>query len=312
MHFTLRQLTIFRAVAEQLSFTRAAELLHLSQPAVSMQVRQLEENLGLPLFEHVGRRVYLTEAGQELHHYSRQVSERIQEMEEVLSALKGISGGRLRVSVATTANEFAARMLAAFARLYEGVSVSLDVTNRATLLQQLDANERDLVVMGKPPEALDMVAEPFLENPLVIIASPSHPLAAETELPLQRLEGERFVVREEGSGTREAMRRTFEAEGVTVNYGMEFGSNEALKQVVSAGLGLGLVSAHTITQELETSRLCVLDVLGMPIIRHWYLVHRRGKRLSPVAKAFREFVLERAREFNGVADSGVAARAVRR
>lgn len=301
MHFTLRQLTIFRAVAEQLSFTRAAELLHLSQPAVSMQVRQLEENLGLALFEHVGRRVYLTDAGQELHDYSRQVSERIQEMEEVLSALKGISGGRLRVSVATTANEFAARMLAAFVSVHGGVSVNLDVTNRATLLQQLDANERDLVVMGRPPETLDMVAESFLENPLVVIAAPTHPLASEAVLPMQRLEGERFVVREEGSGTREAMRRAFEAAGVSVNYSMEFGSNEALKQVVAAGLGLGLVSAHTITQELETGRLCVLDVQGMPILRHWYLVHRRGKRLSPVAQAFREFVLEHAREFNRLA-----------
>jgi len=300
MHFTLRQLTIFRAVAEQLSFTRAAETLHLTQPAVSMQIRQLEENLGLPLFEHLGRRVYRTEAGHELYQYSREIAERLQELEAVLSALKGVSGGRLKVSVATTANEFAARMLAAFARHYEGVSISLDVTNRATLLQQLDANERDAVIMGKPPEALDVIAEPFLENPLVVIAAPSHPLAGARHVSARQLEDERFVVREEGSGTRDAMCRFFEAEGVKLSFGMELGSNEALKQVVAAGLGLGLVSLHTISQELETGRLSVLDLRGMPVIRHWYLVHRRGKRLSPVAQAFRQFVLEHAREFDRI------------
>jgi DNA-binding transcriptional LysR family regulator len=298
MHFTLRQLTIFRAVAEQLSFTRAAELLHLTQPAVSMQVRQLEANLELPLFEHLGRRVFLTEAGRELYQYSRQIDERLQEMEEVLSALKGMRGGRLRVSVATTPNEFTARMLAAFAQLHEGVSISLDVTNRANLLQHLEANECDVVIMGMPPEGLDAVAEAFLENPLVMIAAPTHPLAHLEVIAPGQLKNERLVVREEGSGTREAMRRFFADHGVEVKFSMEFGSNEALKQVVAAGLGLGLVSAHTIIQELETGRLTVLPVQDTPIVRHWYLLHRSGKRLSPVAQAFRSFVLENARDFD--------------
>ena len=297
MHVTLRQLAIFQAVAEQLSFTRAAEVLHLSQPAVSMQIRQLEENVGLPLFEQLGRKVYLTEAGEELNDYSKAISRQLQEAEEVLNALKGITAGRLRVAVASTANVFAARMLAAFARQHPGVSVSLDATNRERLLRQLDANEADLVIMGRPPEGLDVEADAFMDNPLVVIAAPDHPLVGEECVSMERLAQETFVVRERGSGTRTAMESFFSKHQVTLKTGMELGGNESLKQVVAAGLGLAMVSAHTIDLELEAGQLAVLDVEDLPLMRHWYIVQRRGKRLAPIAKAFRQFVLGEAERF---------------
>jgi DNA-binding transcriptional LysR family regulator len=292
MHVTLRQLRVFEHVARTLSYTRAAEQLHLSQPAVSMQVRQLEEALGLPLFEKLGKRIHLTEAGREMAHYSQAISQQLREAEEVITALKGLRRGRLRISVATTANSFATRLLAAFSRAHEGAGFSLDVTNRKSLLDQLAANETDLVIMGKPPEGLDLEATAFMENPLVIVAPPDHLLIGEAgPIPLSRIQRETFVVRELASGTRIAMERFFQQRGIHLQAGMEMTSNEAIKQAVEAGLGLGIVSIHTLELELETRRLAILGVEGFPILRHWYVVHCKGKRLSPVAEAFRQFLL---------------------
>lgn len=292
MHVTLRQLTLFESVARHLSYTRAAEELHLSQPAVSMQVRQLEESVGLPLFEKLGKRIHLTEAGQEMFHYSQTINQQLIEAEEVMEALKGVKRGRLRISVATTANYFATRLLAAFSREYEGTSFALEVTNRKTLLQRLADNETDLVIMGRPPDGLELQAESFMENPLVVIAPPDHELAqASGPIPLQRIQDETFVVRELDSGTRIAMERFFRNRGVHLRAGMEMTSNEAIKQAVEAGLGLGIVSVHTLELELEVGRLVVLDVDEFPIMRHWYIVHRKGKRLSPVAMTFRNYLL---------------------
>jgi len=297
MRVTLRQLKVFEAVARHLSFTRAAEQLHLTQPAVSMQIKQLEGNLGLPLFEQLGKKVYLTEAGREMYHYSRRIQGELAEAGAVLEELKGVTRGRLAISVASTANYFAPRLLAAFSKRHERVTFSLDVTNRETLLRQLESNEKDLVIMGRPPEGMDLVAEAFMDNPLVVIAPVGHPLAREKQIPLTRLQKETFVVRESGSGTRIAMERFFSEQGVTLITGMEMSSNEAIKQAVGAGLGLGIVSVHTLELELETKRLAVLDVEAFPILRHWYVVHRKGKRLSPVAQAFKAFVLEEAERY---------------
>jgi DNA-binding transcriptional LysR family regulator len=287
---------VFEAVARQLSYTRAAEELHLSQPAVSMQVRQLEDEVGLPLFEKLGRTIDLTEAGRELYYYSRSINRSLQEMEEVLEALKGVSRGRLSVAVASTVNYFAPRLLAAFHLRYPGISLKLDVTNRETLVRQLEANSVDMVMMGQPPEAVDVESEVFMTNPLVVIAPPGHPLVNERAIPLSRLSAETFVMREPGSGTRQAMERYFAEHGVAIRHGMQMTRNEAIKQAVRAGLGLSVVSLHTIELELETRRLVTLDVAGFPIERHWYLVYRRGKRLSPAARAFRDFVVSEARE----------------
>ncbi len=290
LSLTLRQLQVFEAVARHASFTRAAEALYLTQPAVSMQVRQLEQQVGLPLFEHVGRRVHLTEAGQEVLRLARSVLQQLAETEAALEAMKGVRRGRLTVAVASTANYFAPRLLGSFTARHEGITVSLDVTNREGLLRHLHDNDVDMVIMGRPPEELDLEAEPFMENPLVVIAPPAHPLVRAQPVPLARLQEETFVVREPGSGTRIAMERHFEEHGVRLSTGMEMSSNEAIKQAVEAGLGLGIVSLHTLGMELELGRLAVLEAESFPILRHWHLVCRRGKRLSPVAEAFAEFV----------------------
>jgi len=296
MNVTFRQLKVFEAVARHLSYTQAAKELHLTQPAVSMQIKQLEEQAGLPLFEQLGKKVFLTQAGQEMYHYSRSIASQLEEAEEVLEQLKGIKRGHLDISVASTANSFATRLLAKFSKQHEGVTFSLDVTNRAALLRQLEQNEKDLVIMGQPPESLDLVTEAFMENPLVVVSNPDHPLAQKRNLELAQLEKETFVVREQGSGTRIAMERFFTQQGIELQTGMEMTSNEAIKQAVAADLGLGIVSIHTLELELEAKRLVILDIKVMPILRHWYVVHRRGKRLSPVAQAFRQFVLDKAND----------------
>ena len=294
LHVTLRQLQVFEAVARHLSFSRAAEELHLTQPAVSMQIRQLEASVGLPLFEQIGKKIFLTEAGNEVYHYSRSIAQQLTEAEAVLSEMKGLRRGRLNISVVSTANYFAPQLLALFCQRNQDVTLSLKVVNREELLHQLASNEMDLGVMGQPPEGLDIVAEPFMENPLVVVAPPSHPLVTERDIPLSRLAQETFIVREQGSGTRSAMERFFQQHGLNLATGMEMSTNEAIKQAVQAGMGLGVVSVHTIALELETRRLVVLDVESFPILRHWYVIHRKGKRLSAMAQAFKDFLLKEA------------------
>jgi DNA-binding transcriptional LysR family regulator len=291
MNLTLRQLRIFEAVARHLSYTRASEELHLTQPAVSMQIKQLEQAVGLPLFEQLGKRIYLTEAGREMERYSRAITALLQEASQVFDELKGLKRGRLTIAVASTANYFVPQLLATFCQRYPEVTVSLNVTNRKQLLQALMENEADLVIMGQPPGNLDLAAESFMENPLVVIAPPTHALAGARAIPLQRLEQETFLVREQGSGTRLAMERWFRENGVTLLTPMEMSSSEAIKQGVEAGLGLGLLSLHTLEMELALGRLVILDVQRFPILRHWYVVHRQGKRFSAVAQAFKEFIL---------------------
>lgn len=299
LHLTFRQLSAFDAVARHLSYSRAAQEMHLTQPAVSMQIKQLEENVGLPLFEQLGKKIYLTEAGRELSHYSRVIAQQLSEAETVLNDLKGLQRGRLKISVASTANYFAPQLLAVFGQRFPTVTVSLDVTNRQALLAQLANNEMDMAIMGQPPAGLDLMAESFMENPLIVIAPINHPLATSKKIPLARLQSETFLVREQGSGTRIAMERFFKQHGVPFQAGMEMSSNEAIKQAVQAGLGLGILSLHTIGLELETKRLTVLDVKGFPIMRHWYVVHRKDKRLSTVAQAFKTFLLTEAKRILG-------------
>ena len=296
MNVTFRQLKVFESVARHLSFTQAAQALHLSQPAVSMQIKQLEESTGLPLFEQLGKKIYLTEAGREMYHYSRAIASQLEEAEDVLEQLKGVQRGHLDIAVASTANYFATRLLAAFAKQHEGVTFSLDVTNRASLLRQLEHNEKDLVIMGKPPETIPLEMESFVENPLVVIAASDNPLAGRENIPLTALQGETFVMREAASGTRAAMERFFTEQGVHLNAGMEMRSNEAVQQAVQAGLGLGIVSIHTLELELETNRLVILDVESFPIMRQWYIVHREEKRLSPVVQGFKDFLINDSRD----------------
>ena len=294
LHVTLRQLQVFEAVARRLSFSRAAEELHLTQPAVSMQIKQLDESVGLPLFEQIGKKIFLTDAGNEVYHYSRSIAQLLAEAESVLGEMKGLKRGKLNISVVGTANYFAPQLLALFCQRNQNVTLRLNVINRGVLINQLANNEMDLGVMGLPPDGLDIDAEPFMENPLVVIAPRSHPLALERNIPLPRLAQETFIVREQGSGTRGAMERFFVQHNLTLSTGMEMSTDEAIKQAVQAGMGLGIVSMLTVALELETKRLVVLDVDSFPIRRHWFVVHRKGKRLSAVAQAFKEFLLQEA------------------
>ncbi|MCK4743129.1 MAG: LysR family transcriptional regulator [Sulfuriflexus sp.] len=294
MHVTLRQLRVFEAVGRLKNYTRAAEELHLSQPAVSMQIKQLESNVGIALFDQVGKKISLTAAGHEMYQTSRIIENQLNETEQVLEDMKGFRHGRLIIAVASTANYFAPKLYAAFKSKYSAVTLNLDVTNREGLLAHLESNDSDMVIMGLPPKGIEVEAQAFMDNPLVVIASPSHPLATRKNISMERLQEETFIMREPGSGTRIAMERFFAEQGADLATGMEMSSNEAIKQAVQAGLGLGIVSLHTLEMELETKRLEVLDVEAFPILRHWYIVHRKGKRLSPLAKAFQQFILDNA------------------
>jgi len=291
MHVTLRQLRIFEAVARHTSISRAAAELHLTQPAVSMQIKQLEEQVGLPLFEQIGRRIYITDAGRELRNHAQRITAQLVELQSAMEQLRGLERGVLRLAVVSTANYFLPPLLAAFTVRHPGVRISLHVANREAVLGALVDNVTDLAVTGMPPDEVDVVAQHFMDNPLVVIAAPAHPLAKRGSVPLSALEQETLVMREPGSGTRAALERHLIAHGVSYRAGSEFSSNEAIKQAVRAGLGLGVVSAQTIELELATGRLVVLPVQTFPIVRQWYVVHLSHKRLSPAAQAFRAMLL---------------------
>jgi LysR family transcriptional regulator, low CO2-responsive transcriptional regulator len=289
---TLRQLKVFQTAAEHLSFSRAAEELHLTQPAVSAQIRELEGHAGLPLFERLGRKVYLTEAGRELVEQSRAILQQFHEAELAMARLKGIAGGTLSIAVISAGDYFFPHLLAAFARRHPGVTLDLTVQNREGLLKRLAGNQSDLAIMVRPPEGADTVHEAFAPHAYVIVASPSHPLAGAKRIPLARVLDEPFIVREPGSDTWNSMREAFGASFPSLRVAMEISSNETIKQAVMADMGLGFLSSHAIALELATGGLVVLDVVGFPAMRHWYVVHRRTKRLPPVAVAFKAFLLE--------------------
>jgi DNA-binding transcriptional LysR family regulator len=289
---TLRQLRVFAAVARNLSFTRAARELHLTQPAVSQQVKQLEEEVGLPLFEHIGRKVHLAPAGVELLRYTDQAIELLRQAGETLAAMRGLKRGVLKLGAVSTAKYFAPSLLSTFRPAYPEVSIQFAVGNREEIIHQLAANEIDLVIMGRPPRELETIAEPFAKHPLVIIASPTHPLATKRRIKLSQLATESFLIREVGSGTRASMERVFRDRGVPIQVSMEVSSNETIKQAVMANMGISFISSHTVGLEIASGKLIVLDVVGLPLIRDWYVIHLRDKRLAPIPAAFRAFLLE--------------------
>ena len=296
MHITLRQLRIFEAVARRLSFSRAAAELHLTQPAVSMQVKQLERQIGLPLLERIGKRLVLTEAGAELRRHANILAAHTLELKSAMDQLHGLQRGLLRLAVVSTANYFLPPVIAPYAKSHPGVRIKLQVANREVVLAALVENAAELAVISQPPDGDVLVAEPFMQNPLVAIAPPGHPLCAQRSISLARFAREALIMREPGSGTRLEIERHFAANGVDVIAGSEFSTNEAIKHAVQAGLGLSIVSAQTIELELETRRLVVLPVVGLPIMARWYLMHRRRKRLSAAAVAFRDLLFTRRRQ----------------
>lgn len=288
---TLRQLRVFEAVARNLSFSRAADELFLTQPAVSMQVRQLEDLVGLPLFEQVGKKIHLTEAGKALTTYARDVARVLREAEAAFAAMKGMKDGELNIGVVSTAKYFAPNLLARFRVQHPGVRLRLSVDNRETILRLLRDNDIDLAIMGRPPEDPPTVAQVFADHPLVVVAAPDHPLAGRKRVRVEDLVDETFLIREAGSGTRRAMEKFFEDNAIRPQNPLEMSSNETIKQAVMAGMGLGFLSAHTIELELSVGRLVILPVEGTPVLRKWLVVHLQAKRLLPLAEAFREFIL---------------------
>jgi LysR family transcriptional regulator, low CO2-responsive transcriptional regulator len=304
-HVSLRQLRVFEAAASHRSFSKAAEFLHLTQPGVSMHIKELETNAGLPLFERIGRKLYVTEAGQELLARTREILRALKDAEDTLNGLRGLRRGRINLAVVSTAKYFVPQLLARFGRDFPELEIRLTVNNRSSVIEQLVANDVDLAIMGRSPQSLDTVAEPFAQNPHVIIAAPDHPLASQRDIQVETVARENFIVREPGSGTRLAMQQYFEEFGLAGNVGMEMASNETIKQAVMAGMGISFISRHTLDLELQTHRLVILDVRGTPVIRLWHVAHLVKKRLSPTAVAFKEFVLTHGRDLLRAQDAKV-------
>ncbi len=290
-HATLRQLKVFEAVARLLSFSRAAEELHLTQPAVSTQVAKLEEHAGNMLFEQFGKKIYLTPAGNELLQISRAIIQQFEAAENAMMQFKGVSGGKLNVGVISAGDYFFPRLLVEFANRHRGVTLNFTVHNREGLLTHIAENLTDLAIMVRPPTDLDTSNQAFAPHPYVIVAALTHPLVGTKSIPLKRLMREPFVVREKASDTWHSMEDGFGRELENINIAMEIRSTETIKQAVIAGMGVSFVSAHTISQEMKAGSLCVLDVQGFPLMLNWYVVHRRTKRLPPVAQAFKDFLL---------------------
>lgn len=289
-HATLHQLRIFHAVAQHNSFARAAEAMHLSPPTLSLQVKQLSETVGQPLFEQLGKKIYLTAAGRTLAEACADMEARMERLSQDLEALQGIERGSLKLAILTTVKYTVPKLLGGFCAAHPGIDVAMVVGNRENLLQRLAGNLDDLCIMGQPPEQMDLVSEPFADNPLVVVAPPDHPLVGKRRIAARRLANEPFILREPGSGTRLTAENYFASHGVSLRNRLEVGSNEAIKQTVAGGLGLAVLSSHTLVSELALGELVQLDVQGFPLIRRWHVVYPRGKRLSAAALAFKDWL----------------------
>jgi LysR family transcriptional regulator, low CO2-responsive transcriptional regulator len=291
---TIRQLEVLATVGREGGVTAAAGVLHLTQPAVSMQLRQLEEQLELTMFETVGRRLQITEPGKELVRLAIELLARLDDLEETARSLRGVGHGRVRLGVVSTAKYFAPRLLAQFLKMHAGLEFKLTVHNRAEIIDQLQSYAVDLGIMGQPPEDTPLEGTPFAPNPLVALAAPSHPLSLRRGLRPEDLADQPFIVREPESGTRNAMDRYFADHEVKIRHVMEADSNETIKQAVMAGIGLGFLSLHTVRAELAAGRIAVLDVFGLPLRRQWYVVHSRQRRLTPAAEEFLQYLMREA------------------
>ncbi len=287
---TFRQLEIFEAIARLGSFTRASEELFLTQPTVSMQIKKLTETVGVALIEQVGKKIHLTPDGQQLALATREIFGIMDRYTMSVAERQGLKQGQLRLMAITTASYFAPRLLGEFAKLYPGIDVSLRVTNKEQVLASIADNLDDLYFLGQPPDDIDVIATPIMDNPIEVLAAPDHPLAHKKKLTLERLAQEPWLMREKGSGTRNAIERRFAEHGITIRPRMELGSNEAIKQAILAGLGISAVSRHALTLN-QPGQFAVLDVQGFPILRHWYAVYPAGRQLSVVARAFLDYLL---------------------
>ncbi|HEX7637078.1 MAG TPA: LysR family transcriptional regulator [Burkholderiaceae bacterium] len=296
-HTTLRQLQTFLAAAELGSFGRAAQALHLTQPAVSMQMSQLSQALGVALFERRGRRLALTQAGETLMPYVERLTETLKEAGEALDALQGLRRGRLRIALVTTTRYFAPRLAALFREAHAHIDMEVSIAHRDAVIAQLESNHADLAIMGRPPAHLPIVAEPFAQHPHGVIAPPWHPLAGKRRIAPARAADQPFIAREPGCGTRDAMDRYFAGCGIAPAIVQTMPSNESIKQAVMAGMGLAFISLHTVSLEHQGGHLALLDLQGLPVLRDWFVIHRANKPLSPAAEAFKTFVHAQAPAF---------------
>lgn len=289
---TFRQLRVFNEVAKNLSFARAAENLHLTPPAITMQVKELEGHIGMPLFDRNGKKISLTTTGEYMLVYARKILATVKDAEDAAARLQRAETGVLNIGFVSTAKYFMMRLLAKFRAVHPGVDIQISIGNRDQLVSMLQNNEVDIAVMGRPPKELQTRAEPFAAHPHVFVAAIDHPLARRDHLSVEDLRPYDFIVREKGAGTLAAMEKFFEDTHVEPRMKIQLHSNEIIKQAVMAGLGLGFLSLHTIGLELEHNLIRMLDVEGAPVVRAWNVVHTQSKMLSPAAESFRYFMLE--------------------
>ena len=294
---TFRQLRVFSEVARQLSFAKAARALHLTPPAVTMQVRELEGHVGMPLFDRSGRSVTLTTAGEYMLVYTRKMLATLKDAEDTAARLLKLEVGTLTIGMVSTAKYFLPHLLAQFRSEHEGIEIRLAVGNREQLVRMLHANEVDIAIMGRPPKELATRAEPFAAHPHVFVAPVGHPLTQAGPLTPEALRGQGFILREEGSGTRAALEKFLLQARVEPRVTMEMASNETIKQAVIAGMGLSFLSLHTLGLELDNQLIALLPIEGAPVVRAWNVVHTLAKLLSPAAEAFRYFVLEHGEDY---------------
>jgi LysR family transcriptional regulator, low CO2-responsive transcriptional regulator len=293
---TLHQLQILEAIARHGSFTRAAEELELTQPTVSQQIKRLTQTIGMPLFEQLGKQLYLTAAGREVLTASATISEQFAQLEIALDELKGLKQGRINLVASTTAKYFVPRLLGTFHRKHSDIELALHITNQEGVLARLARNQDDLYFTGRPPSDLDIELRPILENPLVVVAPSNHPLAGKTNIPIKQLATEPFIFREAGSGTRAVVEKFLAENRVSVEVLIELSSNEAIKQAIAGGLGISVLSQHSLDLETQNGLLTILNVEGFPIQRHWYVIYPSGKQLSVAAQTFLDFSIAQGKQ----------------
>ena len=289
---TLHQLKVFETVARKGSFTRAAEELLITQPTVSSQVKQLTKAIELPLFEQIGKSLYLTDTGKELLVTCQDIFEKLDNFEMKVADFKGTKQGQLNLAVITTAKYFVPRLLGSFCQHYPGIDVALKVTNHQEIQQRMSSNQDDLYIVSNPRDEIDLKSQPFLNNPLVVVARKDHPLAQKRDLDIQELNNQPFIMREQGSGTREAILELFAEHDISVKVKLELGSNEAIKQAISGRLGISILSEHCLISERVSGELTILDFKHFPIKRRWFVSHLAGKKLSVIAETFLQYLLE--------------------
>ena len=295
MNITFRQLRLFLKTAESGSVSAAARAMHVTQPTASMQLREITESVGMPLYDIVGRKLYLTDAGRQLAQTARHIVDEWESFEQSVNAMRGLTQGRLRVAVVSTAKYFVPRLLGSFCELHPNIDISLEVLNRDGVIQRLRDNRDDLYVMTTPPTDMDLHDEVFLANPLLLIAPQTHPLAHRKRIALNALQSERFLLREPGSGTRLATDRFFETHGFAPSSRLELGSNEAIKEAVAGHLGIAVISKHAIKSMDLAQEICVLPVVGTPIPSQWHLVYPKARQISPIANVFKSHLMQQAK-----------------